>query len=191
MTELPAGNIAPRPVKLRVEDYLLLDDAGAFENYNRTELLDGKIVFMNAQHRPHARVKTELGFRLRQRLAEIGSDLTVFFEASVSMPPHNVPEPDILLTSAPYGEGLVPIGSIALIVEVADATLKSDLKRKAEIYARNGVPEYWVVDVKGRSLHQMATSDGRTYGKRQESSFADPIQALTMPQLVVDLANVS
>lgn len=190
MTELPPLNIVPRPVKLRVDDYLLLDHSGAFDDYKRTELLDGKIVFMNAQHRPHARVKTELGFRLRRCLEDLDSGLTMLFEASVSMPPHNVPEPDILLTNAPDGDGLVPNGSIALIVEIADATLKSDLKRKASIYARNGVPEYWVVDVKGRVVHQLAAGDGKAYHQRREAQFDGVIEALTISGLAVDLSDV-
>ena len=56
MTEHRPLNIAPLPVKLRVDDYLLLDSEGAFEEYRKTELIGGKVYYMNAQHRPHDRV---------------------------------------------------------------------------------------------------------------------------------------
>ena len=42
MTEMVPLTTVPLPVKLRVEDYLLLDGSGAFDGYGKTELLDGR-----------------------------------------------------------------------------------------------------------------------------------------------------
>jgi Uma2 family endonuclease len=36
-----------------------------------------------------------------------------------------------------------------LVAEVADTTLATDLDEKKQLYAALGIPEYWVVDVKG------------------------------------------
>lgn len=36
---------------------------------------------------------------------------------------------------------------------MSDTTLAHDLGPKAWLYARAGVPEYWVIDVNGRRLH--------------------------------------
>jgi Uma2 family endonuclease len=41
---------------------------------------------------------------------------------------------------------------ILLAVEVADTTLGFDLTTKAALYARAGIPEYWVLDVNGRRM---------------------------------------
>ena len=43
---------------------------------------------------------------------------------------------------------------IALLIEVSNTTLDHDLGVKAKLYARAGIPEYWVVDIKGRRIHQ-------------------------------------
>jgi Uma2 family endonuclease len=40
---------------------------------------------------------------------------------------------------------------IALVVEVADASLARD-RRKAQIYARAGIPFYWIVNLRDRRL---------------------------------------
>jgi len=48
MTEQGVFNTSPLPVRLRVEDYLLLDESGAFADYHKTELIDGEVLFMNA-----------------------------------------------------------------------------------------------------------------------------------------------
>jgi Uma2 family endonuclease len=188
MTEHLPLNTAPLPLKLRVEDYLLLDRSGAFDAYAKTELIEGEIVFMNAQHRPHARVKMKLYDSLRDNLARAGAPLTALVEASIEAPPTDVPEPDILVTSEPDGEGLVPVASVALIVEIADTSLANDLGRKAALYARLGVPEYWVGDVNGRSLHQLWTSAEAGYAERRAIPFGAPIQSATIDWLVVEIS---
>ena len=186
MAEQLPLNTSPLPVKLRVEDYLALDDLGAFQDYAKTELIEGEIIFMNAQHRPHARVKSNLYLILAAALRDSHPELGALVEVSISAPPHNVPEPDIVGTSQPNGDGLVPLDSVKLIVEVADTTLRNDLERKAALYARLGVPEYWVADVNGRVIHQMWALRGEGYGERGEAAFGERIAAATIPGLALE-----
>lgn len=186
MTEIVPLTIEPLPVKLRVEDYLTLDELGAFNAYGKTELIEGEIVYMNAQHRPHARIKSRLHVLLALALREIGSDLEALIEGSIAMPPHNVPEPDISLTAEPEGKGLIPLASLALVIEVADATVKNDLGRKRRIYAREGVPEYWVIDVNKAVIHQMWAPAGDSYAEHHETAFGTRIAAATIAGLAVD-----
>jgi Uma2 family endonuclease len=186
MSEVLPLNTSPLPVRLRVEDYLLLDSSGAFEPYAKTELIDGEILFMNAQHRPHARVKMGLYDAIRDALNGTGSPSTAFVEASIAMPDYSVPEPDIVLTDEPDGEGLIPLRSVTLVVEVADTTLAGDLGRKARLYATAGISEYWVADVKGRILHQMWSPTGGTYTENRDIAFGTAITAATMAGLTVE-----
>lgn len=185
MTEMaPLTNI-PRRVKLRVEDYLALDDAGAFDAYGKTELLDGEVVYMNAQHRPHARIKSRLFRLLADALDRHAGGLEALVEGSVAMPPYNVPEPDIAVTAEPEGEGLIPLASLALVIEVADTTLRGDMGRKRKIYAREGVAEYWVVDVRTAVIHQMWSPAGDAYAERREVAFGEILTAATIEGLTV------
>jgi Uma2 family endonuclease len=186
MTELLPLNNSHLPVKLRLADYLRLEEAGAFEEYRKTELIEGEIFFMNAQHRPHAVIKSRLHVRIAAALDAIGQGWEAVVEGSIAIPPHNSPEPDIVVTSEPDGEGLIPLDSVKLIIEVSDATLTFDLKRKLEIYARNGVSEYWVVDVNARVIHQMWLPAGETYAEQREVAFGEPIPASTIAALKVD-----
>jgi Uma2 family endonuclease len=93
----------PLPVRLRVEDFFQLDEAGAFEGYGKTELIRGEVFYINAQHRPHARMKSRLHIELARAMAELGSELDVIAEATVAIPPHSAPEPDLVITSEPEG----------------------------------------------------------------------------------------
>ena len=178
-------NTSPLPVKLRVEDYLLLDRSGAFADYAKTELIDGEIFYINAQHRPHARLKSQLFLAISAALRAAGSPLEAMVEASIHIPDNGVPEPDIVLTSEPDGEGLIPLASVALVVEVADTTLDTDLGRKARTYASAGIPEYWVADIEGRILHQLWAPQGEAYTQRREVAFGARVEAVTVAGLVI------
>jgi Uma2 family endonuclease len=175
-----------RYAKLRVEDFLLLNQSGAFDQYNKTELIDGKVCVMNAQFRPHAYAKTELCFALRQALEAGGFSHKVLTEVAVAMPPHDMPEPDIVVTTEPRGQGAVPVTSIALLVEVAETTRRTDLGRKATIYARHNVPEYWVVDLKKGLLHQHSQPSAKGYGEHLEIAFGKQVKSTHLRGLNTD-----
>ncbi|MBX9859735.1 MAG: Uma2 family endonuclease [Sphingomonas sp.] len=186
MTEVLPLNTTPLPVKLRIEDYLLLDRSGAFDAYAKTELIDGEIFYMNAQHRPHARIKSQLFLAISAALRASQSPFEALVEASIAIPDRGVPEPDIVLTSEPEGEGLIPLGTVALVIEVADTTLTNDLGVKARLYARAGIPECWVADVEGQIIHQLWAPEGGTYAQRRDVAFGERIAAVTVAGLVVE-----
>jgi Uma2 family endonuclease len=48
-----------------------------------------------------------------------------------------------------------------LVGEVADTTLASDLDEMKQLYAALGIPEYWVIDVKGKQVLAFRLSEGR------------------------------
>jgi len=118
-------------------------------------------------------------------LRTIDASLEAVVEGSVAMPPNNAPEPDIVVTSEAEGEGLIPFSSVRLIVEVSDATLAFDLGEKLKAYASAGIPEYWVVDVNARAIHQMWAPEGDAYAERRAIPFGDPIAAMTIEGLSI------
>lgn len=178
------------PIKLRLEDYLLLDRAGAFESYGKTELIDGVVYEMSPQHRPHGFVKDELAYRLRRSLEALESPLHVATEQSVEIGPHSGPQPDIILTTEPRGPGAIPVGSVAMLVEVAASTTSFDLNDKARIYATAGIAEYWVADVSARVIHRMWAPEGETYAERREVGFGERIAAATVEGLAVETRGI-
>jgi Uma2 family endonuclease len=75
----------------------------------------------------------------------------------------SVPEPDIAIVRGQPGdyEDRHPSGAdTALIIEVADSTVRRD-RAKAAIYARAGVPEYWIVNLKDRQIEIYSQPRGR------------------------------
>lgn len=168
--------------RLSVEEFLLLDREGAFGD-RRTELFEGEVYYMSPKHRPHARTVTQLLLALAKALEESGSALSVLTDISVRLSDHDVPEPDIAITDAPEGDGILPLESVKLLIEVADSTLPQDMGLKATLYAGAGVPEYWVVDVNGRTIHQMWEPAPEGYAKRRKVTFGEAIEAATIEGL--------
>ena len=175
-----------QPFPLRIEDYELLDRAGVFEG-RRVELIEGVIVAVNAEHRPHTRVKNELMFRFRLALRALGSDLEAFVEPTLALPPRNMPEPDVVVAHMPTIENdYFRLPHMVLVIEVGASTLRSDLGTKCRMYAAQAVPEYWVVDVYGREVHQFWSPSDGAYLERQTVPLAGELRALTMPELAID-----
>ncbi len=178
-----------RPFKLRIEDYELLDGAGAFA-LQRVELIEGVVVTVNSERVPHGRLKAELMFRLRLALRAIGSSLDAFPDVTLSLPPHNMPEPDVLIAranpSGAYWEG----ADAAIVIEVAASTLRSDLGVKKHLYAEHGIPEYWVADVERRQVHQFWTPTDGDYLDTRIVPLAGDIHSITLPDLIVSGAGI-
>ena len=176
----PLRMVTQQQVRLRVEDFLALAESGALPDHERTELIDGSIYWVAPEHRPHAGMKMDLVFRINDALRLHRPDLAVVSEVTVGMPPHDAPLPDIVVTSEPEGEGVVPLGSVRLLVEVSVTTLRDDLGSKLRSYAAHGVPEYWVVDVAKGMLHQMWSPSGDGYARTEIVEVRAPLTIRTL-----------
>ncbi|WP_341208446.1 Uma2 family endonuclease [uncultured Sphingomonas sp.] len=176
--------LPPGKYRLTVDDYLRLDDAAAFGDA-RTELLEGDVFLMSPMHRRHGRAVTGLLIAIDSALRSAALSAKVLSGVSVAMPPHSVPEPDLVVTSEPDGDGLVPLASVLLIAEVSDSTLASDLSFKHALYASAGVPEYWVVDVRSAVIHQMWRPVDEEYAERRIVDLGEPLTAATLSDLTV------
>ena len=72
-----------------------------------------------------------------------------------------MPEPDLLVVSAAdYDDDAYPSGA-HLVVEVSDSSVKYDRDTKAAVYARAGVPVYWLVDLRSLAV-EVYTRPGRS-----------------------------
>ncbi|WP_374405174.1 Uma2 family endonuclease [Pelagerythrobacter sp.] len=178
--------------RLTVEEFLMLDRAGAF-GMRSAELFGGEVYYMSPKHRPHARTVGDLYFCIRQALEAGDTGLSVLTDISVRLSDHDAPEPDIVITNAPDGEGILPLEAAKLVIEVADSTLATDLGPKADLYAAAGVPEYWVVDVEERRvlMHAHPREDASGYDGQIDVPFGEPLHAATIEGLAVETSGLN
>ena len=174
-----------RPFKLRIDDYELLDRAGAFDAC-KVELIDGVIVAAQSEAMPHVRIKNELMFRLRLALREMVSALEAYVGPTLALPPHNMPEPDVLISADDPAAKYFELKDVAIVIELGASSLRGDLGDKRDMYARQGVPEYWVVAVEARQVRQFWRPEDGAYAEGCAVPLAGPLASATVPGLSVD-----
>jgi len=177
---------APVPLKLRIEDFELLDRGGAFEGYAKVELIEGVILAMNAEYSPHTLIKNELMFRLRLALQSLGSDYTALVEPTLALPPYSLPEPDVMVTRAPSGREYFRADLVAIVIEVADSSSANDLGPKRQLYAGKGLREYWVLDLPAGRMHQFWSPEGSDYSEMRTVMLDGELRSVTLAELAID-----
>jgi Uma2 family endonuclease len=182
--------VASSEVNLRritVDEYNRMIEAGIIREDETVELLDGQLVALTPQGWPHARVLQRLTKLLVMTLDD---DYEVLCQLPVILGDYSEPEPDLAVIRAkdlPPPEGHHPTGAL-LIVEVSRTSFALDRGIKGAIYARAGVPEYWIVDVDERRVEvhrDPDTSHGRYRDVRivgaEDVVSAASVSGLTIP----------
>ena len=178
----------PALLRITAAQFSVMVEAGAFTGDLGVELRGGLLYEMKPQYVPHARAKSRLFLALVTALQAIGSSLEVLSGGSVKLGESEVPMPDLIVWEPLQVRGPVPGERARLLVEVSDTTLADDLGRKRTLYAAASVPEYWVVDVFGRALHQYwAPADG-AYARSAVVPFGEMVRSATLAGLAVPTA---
>lgn len=180
----------PTLLRFNAAQVQAMAEAGVFVGDRRVELRGGLLYEMAPEYVPHMRTKSRLFLALATALQSTGSPLEALVDGSVKLGEDELPQPDLILW-APLGEqGAVPGERVRLLVEVSSATLTEDLGRKRALYATASVPEYWVVDVSGRAVHQYwAPADG-AYAQTAVVPFGGTIRSATLAGLDVPTASL-
>src|SRR5258706_15349259 len=133
----------------RRAEYDRLVELGMFIG-ERLELLDGLLIVGEPQGSPHAAIVMHVGQVLT---SAFGAGWHARLQAPLALDDDSEPEPDVAVVTGAALDYLAAHPSrAALIVEVAESSLRLDRRFKAELYARAGLPEYWIVNVVERAL---------------------------------------
>jgi Uma2 family endonuclease len=143
------SSVIPQPRRWTVTEFDHLGSLGCFAD-RRAFLLDGVILEQGPMEPPHADALEVLNEYIR---TAFGSGWRFRIQTPLHLDEFNNPMPDLAVVAGNPGyHGDHPV-SAALVVEVADTTLQSDLTDKAERYATAGIADYWVLDLNGGVLH--------------------------------------
>jgi len=139
-------------VKWSIDDYHHMIESGLLEG-RPVELLNGEIVEMPPEGKPHSASSSNGGDYLRELL---GRRVQVREGHPITLLPSNSePEPDLAIVRRdedgywehhPYPE------DIYWLIEFSDSSLKKDLDPKSKVYAAAGIAEYWVVNLREMKL---------------------------------------
>ncbi len=162
-----------------------MGEVGLFDDDKRYELLEGEIIEMlppGNYHSSHVdKAHEEVVERLRRKYHLRNQGNVQVSDISEPLPDLAIlrRSPDGYLTSAPKAK------DVLLLIEVSDSSLSHDRDRKANIYARAGVPEYWIVDVRGRQVLVFRKPRRTGYGEMKPHKPSDKLRALKVPELAL------
>jgi Uma2 family endonuclease len=136
-------------------------EQGWFEG-RRVELIEGEVIRMPAQKNAHA-MAIELARKALE--AAFGAGHWVRAQFPLHILPQSAPEPDVAVVKGrtrDFKHRDHPAAAL-LVVEISDTTLAFDRGRKASLFAKAGVADYWIVNLLERRLEvrRRPVPDGR------------------------------
>ncbi len=165
--------------------------AGDLHHY---ELLNGFVVMEPPAGWPHGGIEIEIGSRLHAFLETHPLGRLCGSSQGFELPSGDTVEPDLALISKERWDGMQrPIQGFLrvvpdLVVEIlSPGTRRIDQKEKKNIYQRNGVREYWLVDPRSRSVEVFRLQAGE-YDAGRRFVAGDMLDCAVLPGLRLEVA---
>ncbi len=179
--QLPATN-------LTYEDYLEFPDDGL-----RYEILDGELEVSPAPAPRHQGVSLNLVVMLDGHVRERRLGRVYYAPIDVLLARNNVVQPDIIFVAAGR-ESIVTARAVEgppdLAVEILSPwSVRRDRVTKARVYARLGVPHYWILGTEARVVETYEAEAG-TYRLAGTHEGAARFRPSLFPDLEIDLGRV-
>jgi Uma2 family endonuclease len=173
------------------EECRFLAESGLIDP-RRYTLIEGELIEKVSKNAPHMLA----AMLLLEWLVGVFGMRRVLQEPSVHLAPQDTPfsdpEPDMAVLNRPFPElrRKAEPREILLLIEVSASTLHTDTGRKAALYARAGIADYWVLDMKGRRF--LVHRDPVDGAYRQIAAFTEdePVSPLTEPGASIRAADV-
>ena len=175
-----------QPRTLTYADYVALPDDG-----RRFELVDGELFELAAPSTRHQDIVVRLGAAIFNHVQRVGHGRVYVAPCDVVLADTVTVQPDVIyLSDADLHRVTAPNiqGPPTLVVEVLSVP-RHDLVRNRELYARFGVPEYWVVhpDADRVEVYRLA---GAAYAKPLVVEPGEQLATDLVPGLVIDVGDL-
>jgi Uma2 family endonuclease len=165
---------APEPARFSAAEFLRMAELGAFDDM-KVELDHGEIIRMNPPYGPHGAAVADIIVALAAAVR--GSGQRVTGEAAILLSDETVYAFDAAVVRGEVQNRPYEPHELLLAVEVAHTSLSRDLGRKSAEYARAGIPNYWVVDVRARAVHVMSEpAADKGYAQPRVVRFGEPLE---------------
>lgn len=131
-------------------EYGRMIDAGILHEDEPIELIEGRLLVAEPQNTPHGKAIELAADALR---AAFGPGWRIRVRLPIALDSDSEPEPDVsVVAGSPRDDRKDHPSRPALVVEVADSSVRFDRTVKARVYARGAIPEYWIVDLTVRAV---------------------------------------
>jgi Uma2 family endonuclease len=129
-------------------EYYRMAELGWFRG-ERVELIEGEIMVLSPQKWAHS-ATTDKAWETLKRV--FGAGYWVRMQLPLDLGQTTEPEADVSVVTGKREDYSDHPKTAVLAVEVSDTTLKYDRTRKASLYARAGIDDYWIINLIHRQL---------------------------------------
>lgn len=186
--------VDPHPLLWTKDMYYAAAESGVFEN-RRVELIEGEIIEMSPMSSRHI---AALLLALDGVRAAFGAGYIVVPQCTIDLGDMVQPEPDLAVyKGTPRDYVHEKPAHALLIVEVSDTTLASDRTKKASLYARAGIQDYWIVNLKESVVEvyrNPAADSTQAYGYGYQTATTltnqESVSPLAMPDAHIPVASM-
>jgi Uma2 family endonuclease len=168
-------------------------DMGTLDRFGPSahiELLDGEVFDMSPLGPGHQAALARL---LRLMVPLLGDDGVAVPGGPVELDDQSEPEPDLAIVRyrADFYEGAhARPQDVLLLVEVSDSSLSFDQGRKGAAYAKAGIFEYWIVDLKHEQIVAMREPGPAGFGWTQISRRGQFMAIAALPHIELAVSDI-
>lgn len=174
----------PRVRPITVAEYNAMGEAGILKPGERVELVDGLLIVPPPMGDAHWRGVAWAQHRITLAL---GKRALVTSQLPVIVSDVSEPEPDIAVVRPParFDEACVPRSAdVIAVVEVSDSSLRFDRREKRSMYARAGIAEYWIVNVRAKQIEVHRDPHGDAYPEPRIANKGESVAFAAFPDVV-------
>ena len=173
-------------LRLTYQQYVLFPDDG-----NRHEIINGDHYMSSAPSTYHQTVSKRLQYELYTKIELAGHGLVFDAPIDVQFSPYDVVQPDLVAMYANPKARITPtkiLGPPELVVEIlSPSTAGNDLELKRNLYERNGVGEYWIVDPHDNSIRRLVLQGAAYVDQPIEG---DELTLIGLPDVKISLDSI-
>jgi Uma2 family endonuclease len=195
--ELGEGD-GPLIVPITTDQYHAMIGKGLFRDGDPIELIEGLLIYKDRSkigerspmHYPdHATGVSNL-LPLNKLLEPLGCHLQS--QLPVTIPQHDEPEPDGAVVRGKikdYARRHPSPADVLAVIEVSSSSLDFDRTTKGQIYARAGIPVYWILNLVDRQVEVFEEPDSAEGRYRKQIDFGSgSILRLAIDDTIIDVA---
>jgi Uma2 family endonuclease len=165
-----------------------MEEAGILTEDDRVELIEGQLIAMSPIGSDHSGTVNSLN---RMLVLAVGDRGVVAVQNPVQLDDLSEPQPDFSVLKPrddDYRRATPRPHEVLLIIEVAHSSLAYDRAIKRSLYARHGIPEFWIVNIAGGLVEVCRKPVGDDYASLFQAGRDATLEPELLPGVAIPVA---
>jgi Uma2 family endonuclease len=176
--------------RLSLDQYDRMIDSGVFDapKSKRIELIFGvlwKMTPIGPDHEDAVDFLTEWSVESRPRGVRVRIQNSLGFSELKS-----APQPDVAWVARKFSKRRPQAADVFLVIEVAHTSLRYDRGKKARLYAKAGIRDYWVVNIPDRCIEVFRDPFQSGYKSLETYATGDEVRLLAFPDVALSVSSL-